>query len=253
MEVQQSFQAFVARQFGERGRAWLSALPARLDELALEWKLELGETLPGGVLSCAVAVRTAEGPAVLKVTGPWSRTEDEVAALRAWNGIAAPRLLQATDGALLLERIEPGSRAVDAEPRAVAEVFRQLHVAPLSGVWSVAERARWSLDLAVVDGRASPVAASKALETTASLEADTAERVLLHGDLDHRNLLHCRTRGLAAIDPLPCVGDPAYDAAYWAHADRLPGVRERRTAIARELDLDPRRVDAWASVITVHG
>jgi streptomycin 6-kinase len=253
MEVQPSFQAFVARQFGERGRAWLEALPGRLDELAREWELELGDTLHGGVLSCAVAVTSAEGPAVLKVTGPWSRTHDEAAALRTWNGLAAPRLLRATHDALLLERIEPGTRAVDAEPSAVADFFRRLHVAPPAGLPSVGDHVRRLLDLAVEDGRASEDAAARALETTAELEADTEERVLLHGDLDHRNLLHCAKRGLAAIDPLPCVGDPAYDAAFWAHADRRPGARERRTAIAADLGLDRRRVESWASVITVHG
>jgi streptomycin 6-kinase len=33
------------------------------------------------------------------------------------------------------------------------------------------------------------------------------------GELENKNILVCQKRGLVVIDPLPCIGDPAYDAA----------------------------------------
>jgi streptomycin 6-kinase len=58
-------------------------------------------------------------------------------------------------------------------------------------------------------------------------------------------------RGLVAIDPLPCVGDAAYDAGYWlGNIDRA----ERDTAsvaLAEALDLDRTRLLAWAAVATL--
>jgi streptomycin 6-kinase len=30
--------------------------------------------------------------------------------------------------------------------------------------------------------------------------------------IENKNILVCQKRGLVVIDPLPCIGDPAYDA-----------------------------------------
>ncbi len=73
---------------------------------------------------------------------------------------------------------------------------------------------------------------------------------LLHGDLEDRNILTCARRGLVAIDPAPCLGDPAYDAAYWAVEGQTDqAARWRAERIAAHLGLDPRRVLRWAAVV----
>ena len=84
------------------------------------------------------------------------------------------------------------------------------------------------------------------------LESWDRDDVILHGDLESKNILICHKRGLAAIDPLACVGEPAYDAAYCA-ASALPGGRrdERCGLVAAELGLDPERVRRWASVVAL--
>jgi streptomycin 6-kinase len=249
--VHETFRSFVARQLGEEGRAWLDGLPALVDELAREWELELGQELVGGVLAFVCAV---DGERVLKVAGPWDRPADEIQALRRWDGCAAPKLLRADAerGALLLERIRPGERATNATDAEVAAVLTALHVAP-PPMRSLAVVAKRRVERAAAQGRARPDAADRALATIAELERDAPPPVLLHGDFDDRNLLTCVTRGLVAIDPLPCAGDPAYDAAYWAHANGRPGRRERIAAIAAATALDPARVHGWSVVVRVHG
>jgi len=258
--VEESSAAFVARTFGEQGRSWLDALPSALASLAADWRLDLGPELRGGVLSCVREAVGSDGERlVLKVAGPWSRTGDEAAALEAWGGLGAPRLVRAdlSRSALLLERVDPGTKVVDADPEAVAGLLRRLHlpVVPAEGGSSpsLGGSVRERLAAAVADSRAGEDRAEPALEALADLERDAPAPVLLHGDFDERNLLACARRGLAAIDPLPCVGDPAYDAATWAHANRRPGIAGRRAGIAAALGLDPARVDAWGEIVAVHG
>jgi streptomycin 6-kinase len=256
--VQDTFRSFVARQFGTAGRAWLDSLPKTVAAAASEWNLEVGRELHGGALACVREVWTSSGEeAILKVAGPWGRPRDEIAALRSWAGRSAPRLIHADPdrGALLLERIRPAMESADADAVEVAGVLRSLHVAPWRALRPLEDVARERVLQAVEQERATEAAGDAALDEIDHLTAGRRqpEAVLLHGDFDERNLLRCAARGLAAIDPLPAAGDPAYDAAYWAHANRRPGGPARADAIADALELDPERVHAWRAVIAVHG
>jgi streptomycin 6-kinase len=253
--VEPGFRAFVTRVYGDEGRAWIARLPSVLETLTERWKLRLGPELPGGLLSCVRAVTLEDGDeAVLKI-GSWPGTRDEIAALRAWAGEGAPALIAADEdlGAMLLERIEPGDHPADASGDAVGAVLRRLHVDPPPKLPTLAETVRTRVETALRDGRASEQKASWALAKAAELERDPPATVLLHADFDERNLLVCRRRELCAIDPLPCVGDPAYDAAYWVHGNRRPGRRARLEAIVAATGLDRARVRDWAAVVGVHG
>jgi streptomycin 6-kinase len=254
--VEETSEAFLARHFGDEGRAWLATVPGTLAELADEWQLTLGAPLRGGLLAIVREATTADGErVVLKLASHWDRPLEEIACLETWAGGGAPRLLGADpgSGAMLLERIEPGVRARDAQAAEVGNVLRQLHREPPPGMRTLGEVARRRLARAVVQQRASDERARWALAAIERLEAEPVEPVLLHGDFDWRNLLRCDRRGLAAIDPLACAGDPAYDAGYWAQAAGDPGRRARTTAIAEALGLDVRRVRAWCTVVAVHG
>lgn len=253
--VEPSFRSFVARILGDEGRAWIAALPDAQATLAARWRLELGPELPGGLLSCVRAVRRADGtPAILKLGAPWPRTRHEIAALRAWDGKGAPTLLAADNaiGAMLLERIEPGTHPAVATADQIATVLTELHVDPPAALPLLGAVARQRIDDALREGRATRTKAAWALAKVAELERDTHPVVLVHGDFDERNLLVCERRGLCAIDPLPCSGDPAYDAGYWVHGNRRPGRRARLDALV-ELGFDRARVRDWAAVVGVHG
>ena len=254
-EVAAGFRAFVARTLGEEGRTWVATLPALHDELAERWQLGLGPELPGGLLSCVRAATLADGTeAVLKV-GAWPRTRDEIAALRAWDGRGAPALLAADENvhALLLERIVPATHPSPGSADDVARVLQAIHVAPEPGLPPLVETVRKRIESALEDGRASGQKTRWARATVDELERDAPPAVLLHGDFDERNLLVCERRGLCAIDPLPCVGDPAYDAAYWVHGNRRPGRRARLDALVAATGLDRARVRDWAAIVGVHG
>jgi streptomycin 6-kinase len=239
---------------GAGGRVWLAALPALLEELAASWHLRLDRDLGGGTVSSVTEVTTAEGtPAVLKLTP--SGAGRELAALKAWGGHGAPELLRAdvARGALLLERIVPGTYRLAADPEGVARVLHALHVEPPPGLPSLGDAVRRRLRRAAAEGRAPGRKLGWALTKLAELEQDAPPPALLHGDFDDRNLRVCARSGLRAIDPLACAGDPAYDAGSWVHGDRRPGRRARLDGIAAATGLPHDRVRDWAAIVGVHG
>ena len=255
-DVEETFRSSLLRIVGEDARPWLSELPALEAEVCVEWELEPGPELHGGRLALARLVRRADGSdGVLKITGPWDRPADEIAALRAWDGGPAPRLLESDGarGAILLERVAPATDAVNATAADVARLLDRLHVPAPPGLPSLDEIVLRRIQRAEEEGRASPRRVAWAREAAERLRADPPPPVLVHGDFDDRNLLTCARRGVCAIDPLACVGDGAYDAACWIHANRRPGRRARFDAIAAAAALDPRRLREWCGIVAVHG
>jgi streptomycin 6-kinase len=74
--------------------------------------------------------------------------------------------------------------------------------------------------------------------------------VLLHGDLHPGNVLDGgATRGLVAIDPRACAGDPAFDAIDWIlwRADGLELVERRIAALAPAAGVEGDRLHAWCA------
>jgi streptomycin 6-kinase len=253
--VQPGYRAFIVRTFGKEGRQWLDELPSLLAELSERWRLSLGEELPGGLLSCVRAATTEGGRATVLKIGAWARTGDEISSLRAWAGRGTPELLAADERleAMLLERIEPGTHPDDPAAGDVALVLEALRVPAPAGLPTLEQVVAWRIDDAERGGRASPHKIKWARATAERLFGDAPPPVLVHGDFDERNLLVCAHRGLCAIDPLPCAGDPSYDAGYWVHGNRRPGRRARLDAITEATGLPRERVRDWAAVVGVHG
>jgi streptomycin 6-kinase len=264
------FERFIVRHFGRAGRAWLQQLPARVEHYTRLWKLKIEYHFTGGLMSCCLAVNTRDGEAaVLKLDGPWTPARTEIAALTLWHGKGAPSLLGSdpAGGAMLLERIEPGSTyevgQTQADARELAKLLCHLHTpSPTSKLAQdfppLADVVDTRITTAGDEAAARSQAEAAVLQPTLDRARRTVEMllnrwdghaVILHGDLEDRNILQCRRRGLAAIDPLPCIGDPAYDAGYWAASAVTNDRREQRlTTVSKVLDLDPHRIRLWASV-----
>ena len=248
-EVATGFRAFVARTFGDDGRAWLATLPSLLEEIGARWKLELGAELHGGHLSYVCEAVTADGvDAVLKLGPPWPRVRHEdsrAPGLERGRAVAAAARRRAACAPARAH--PPGDACRSRSPQEVASLLSTIHVAPPGGLPPLGETVRRRLTWASGQGRASDEKLSWALRTSPRLEQDPVPAVLVHGDFDERNLLVCTRRGLCAIDPLPCVGDPAYDAAYWVHANRRSGRRARLDGILAGTGLTRERVRDWAA------
>jgi streptomycin 6-kinase len=253
--------------WGADGERWLAALPARLDHLAAAWQLELGAPY-ALTYHWVCRARTADGtPAVLK-TGP--DLAREAAALAAWDGSGAVRLLRVAEDALLLERADPGTRAAHLVPdtdeqatAAAVEVLRRLHVAapPAEGLPTLAEHLT-DLDAHLADPARDRLVAHELVGRAAGLARELLAgappgAALLHGDLHHDNVLLARD-GWLAIDPHGVVGDPGYDAGAWLYnppeltSDAVPVlVPARVEQLADGLGQPLDRIIAWGFVQAV--
>lgn len=248
------------RTVGARGRAWISALPAVVAELAERWELALGPPYSGGTHALVLAVTRADGSAaVLKVPLVDDENRAEAAALRCYDGDGAVRLYDADPwtGALLLERLEPGTPLVDHPDRdeAVAVACRLLrrlsrpapreHAFPL--VCDVA--LRWADQIAAAAWL--PRAAAGEAEAFARAAAQQHGVVLVNRDAHLGNMLAARREPWLLIDPKPLVGEPSFDAG-WLLLDLLgdrptPQIARRLVPLlAAGLDVDPGEVRGWA-------
>lgn len=186
---------------------------------------------------------------MLKIGFPHLEGEHEAAALRAYDGNGAVRLLDHDPDrwALLLERCVPGTPLTDDVVEPLASVNERLWAAPTDGPFrTLTEEITWHGDL--IEERRSIGAVAdadvdRALALHGELLATAPPAVLLHSDLHCENVL-LSARGWLAIDPKPLVGEPAYGLAQ-ALANDLPRPGEV-PALARRLGLDVDRVRAWA-------
>src|SRR5579862_1904651 len=108
LTIPSDFAAYTAARAGEAGRDWLQSLPAMFESLCARWRLVPDGAVMHGGLSVVVPVRRGDEPCVLKLGWVDETTAHEAAALAAWNGHGAVRLLEAEPetGALLLERLD---------------------------------------------------------------------------------------------------------------------------------------------------
>jgi streptomycin 6-kinase len=191
-----------------------------LAELSNRWGIECGELIQRGSMS--VVIRC--GDAVLKIGPDPQRIAREAAALSAWETPHVPEVLAVDEhrGALLLEAVVPGtplSRSPSVE--SVGELLRALHRAPDPSYPPVGDHiehlfasSRRLYELAPGLEALIPLDLyERSRELALRLAAEPAPTVLLHGDLTPVNVLDGGpARGLVAIDPSPCLGDPDFDA-----------------------------------------
>ena len=159
---------------------------------------------------------------VLKLGLPHMEAEQEIAALRFWNGDPTVRLIDADEAlnAMLLERAVPGALLrTRPEPEQDVVIARLLNrmwrrpaephpFRPLSAMarhWcesSLADADRWP----------DPDLTREGLRVMEEMARARPDDVLLATDLHAGNVLSAEREPWLAIDPKPFVGDPAYDA-----------------------------------------
>jgi streptomycin 6-kinase len=254
-------------RFGNTLEPWLDELPSLVAALAERWHLELRSPVSRGSVAVVIRCRAGDGrPLMLKLSPDRERLANEAAALHSWRTPRVPLVLEHDDGAgaLLLEGVEPGTSLLeshrDLPPETLAELLRTLHstgtadprfpplrqrVVYLYESWARARDADPSL-LKLV----SPAIFRRGFEAAVRLAEEPAPTVLLHGDLTPANVLEGGVeRGLVAIDPAPCIGDPAFDAVdllLW-RVDDIDAVAARADVVAAQSGMDASRLLAWCA------
>jgi streptomycin 6-kinase len=269
IHIPEALASTMREMYGAKGEVWLRDLPTLLGEFERRWSLTILPSFPNLSYNyVAPAVRADGTPAVFKVGMPDGEAQEQIAALRLYDGRGIARLLEsdAERGALLLERLSPGVSLVRLAPEndeaataIAAEVMGRLwrpappdHPFPTTAHWSGGlERLR-----AEFGGGTGPFDArliERAERLFAELEASAGPPMLLHGDLHHDNILSAEREPWMAIDPKGLAGEPAYEVGALlrnqlprdqAEIRRLTG--RRVDQLSEALGLDRERILGWS-------
>jgi streptomycin 6-kinase len=258
--------------FNRSDPVWLNNLPSLIAQLGERWSLQVGPAFPSIRINYVAPARRADGtPAILKISRFVGENLNELAALRLWNGDGAVRLLDADPerGALLIERLEPGTMLTDVSDQddaaATAIAARLLGrlwrpVPPNSGLRSLA---RWfdayDRNREAIRGgsRGFPAPVfERADALLRELLASTDQVAVLHGDFHHFNILRAQREPWLAIDPKGLAGDHHFDVCQFFRnpygREIPPAVNRRRLAIfCAELGLNQVRARNWCFVHAV--
>jgi streptomycin 6-kinase len=251
-----------------RGKAWVSTLPALLDDLAQQWNLTVGEEVWHGYSAVVFPVCQGGRPLALKLAWPADRVLGEADALTAWQARGTVELLAADvpRGALLLERLD-AARSLAGIPLTEA--------AAIAGtlVRTLAIRAPGSFPPLPVEARqlaTTLLARQRSLQDpvprrwialAASLAANLARdpaRLLVHADLHYDNILASQRPGQpwVAIDPTAAAGAPERSVAelLWTRADELPSpqaILALLDTLVANAQLDRAKAAAWGFVRSI--
>jgi streptomycin 6-kinase len=253
----------LTKHYGPAAGVWLDVVPYLLDQAATRWGLDLVGYHDAGHSSVLAVVNSRAGrPMLLKAWYDRTRYVHETVALARWDSPAAARLL-ATAPDLAVAAMElVGGRPGGATPasdeyHAVAAGIGRLHAtrADPARLPSLADYLAREV-MPRVDWRTQRLGADipeRCLDALARVYPDEHQIVLLHGDLYRENVAFDETGRPVFVDPLPMVGDPLFDWAFWVvyyttgdQLGRLPvAVKAAGVAVA---DLLP-----WCLMLCVDG
>jgi streptomycin 6-kinase len=261
----------VVEWFGEEGRRWCDALPGTVARLAALWNLSLGKSLAGAthalVLDC---LRSDGSPAVLKLPFVDDENRAEADALRLYDGDGAVRLLDddPTSGALLLERLVPGTPLLDLSDRHHAldiacGILRRLRRPAPEGHRFPLLRdlaASWARHLPAEQNQLGDPLPRPMVDEAARLARDlgawNGHEVVVNRDPHLANFLSAGREPWLLIDPKPVVGEAAFDGSYLLVANLAEDATRAVASSAVErlaagLGVEPERARAWAFVRAV--
>jgi len=168
-------------------------------------------------------VRRGDQSLVLKLLPPGSDEWRSGEVLAHWDGRGAVRLIEQAPGAVLIERALPGddlSPLVQAGRDDEATLILCQVMAQLNRPAPAGASFRTVVDWGQGFERNRAVAARVGMDAGLIDQAETlfhhlgetqAGSIVLHGDLQHYNVVRDAARGWLAIDPKGILGEPAYE------------------------------------------
>ncbi len=240
---------------GEVGRLWIAGLPALAAVYMERWQLEIDGQVASGAVALIIPVARQDGSrAVIKLQPVDDETEGEPAALKAWAGRGAVRLVEhdPSSGAMLLERLDASRDLYTmqddlAAAEIIAKLLVQLNSLPAPpGLRHLRDVAAATLAgtpeavrlLGDVNERQLLINCAARFQ---ELITDPIDSRLLHWDLHYFNTLSTLdgANEWKAIDPKPLTGDSGFELlpALWNRWDDLVETGDVPRALLRRFDL----------------
>lgn len=240
-----------------------ATLSQRLDERARRWRVVVEDMFETATSLIAYG-RRDDDPVVLKLVKSPGDEWHAGRVLHAFGGRGVVRVHEFVGGAMLLERLRPGNSLVDLSlsdrdeeaTTVLAEVIGAM--SPDGAMRRYQTVREWGEGFrrytASGDHRLPPEVVLQAEDAYDELVDSQRRPRLLHGDLQHSNVLFDDRRGWIAVDPKGVVGELEFEigAALRNPIERpdvfaAPAMIERRLhRFAPMLDLDADRVLKWA-------
>ena len=260
-KVPEHFSKTVSQTWGQIGTEWLDQLPDLIAQIEDRWSVRLQEPFESSYSYAARATAPGAREVVVKLELPNDDFTREVEALRLYGGRGAVMLLKADPsyGSIMLESLRPGRMLSDLtnDERATsiaARVMRRLWCPvpeqhPFPTVSEFDGGLEWLRQCLANKATPVPIAlVGRAEALLWELVLETAEPVLLHGDLHQYNILSAGRSPWLAVDPKGVVGDPAYDIGPFLYnrlfeTDNPANVLERRVdQMSEELGFERDRI-----------
>jgi streptomycin 6-kinase len=241
----------------------------RIQRYAREWSVSVEDPFQTETSVIAFGLR-GDAPVVLKVI---KQTGDEWCSgeiLAAFDGNGVARVYEHAPGAVLLERLTPGNSLAemalgggDEEATYIlAEVMARMSTPTARSALGLSQACATVEDwakgferyLSTGDKQIPNVLVTAGRETYLHLCASQKQTRLLHGDLQHYNVLWDSNRGWLAIDPKGVIGELEYEVgAALRNPNESPNLFLSRSTIERRLEqftdklnLDYQRTLRWA-------
>jgi streptomycin 6-kinase len=217
-------------------------LPAK----AAQWNVRIDEVRETATSVLGFGVRDGQR-VVLKLT----KTNDELhsgAVLRAFGGDGAVRVLEAEIGAVLLKRLDPGEELVNLVRRGrdaeATEILAHVigNLANHSALGTCATVTDWGRGFERYVRSGDRQIPHRLVEQGWAVYEDLASSqrttMLLHGDLQHYNVLFDREHGWTAIDLKGVVGELEYEVgALLRNPVEIPELFANRATVERRLKI----------------
>lgn len=261
------------------GGDWMARLESHILEIGSEWQLELDTEATTGNYSFVIPA----GECMLKLLPPGEDFDRQLGAMLAWNGNGAARIekYDAGRGAMLIERLRPGTELSaffhegrEEEATEIAcDIMGRLAI-PLPSLGGVrgglntpiptaADRAA---DLANLrkrfNGKTGPFPEHLVVAAEGffrDLVASQGTQYLIHGDLHHENILAAQREPWLAIDPHGLIAEPEFEIYAWLlnpigiaqHPDVKDITARRLDQMTDLLGFDRGRIRGWGVACAV--
>lgn len=267
--ISTEFRERIISTFGSKGERWLVNLPTLIAYCEEVW--EITECSPIEKLSYhyVTTARRLDGTnIILKCGVPTPELDNEIAALTHFNGDGAVRLLGSdrSKGIILLELLEPGellkSIRKDEQATEIAALVMKKLWKPILKPASFPTIEQWFKGLSRLykhfnnsTGPFPSALVDKANKLSQELMASQGERVLLHGDLHHENILSATREPWLVIDPKGVIGEREYEVGALLRnpfpeitnsfeLDKI--LAHRASQLSEILTFDKQRILAWS-------